>query len=535
MALSARVKVPLPDHGIIVDRAGKHRYVYKVLRAYRNAKGQPTNDRRSIGRLDPGSGLLIPNDYYWQVYPAAPVERLPAPDAVRSVGAVFLVSQVLEGLGVTRILTDTLGSERGQALTQVACYMARHGNVIDGITDWLETSTLTGDATLTPQAVSGLFASITHAEQMAFFRVWAARQAPDAFLAYDVTSFSTYAKGLDDAEWGHNRDGDKLPQINFGCYLDQDTTLPVFYTTYPGSIIDKSHMAHMMAHNQDLGVTGVTFVLDRGFASTANIAYLHKHKLAHVLGVEIRHKSARHAVDEVKDSITAMRHRLTGGIYAKAVKGRFFGPEATLHIYYDPVLAEQRRSDLARTIQAEADTLTQLNQLTKREAARRRNHFIIDLHPDGSFDHAPNLDKIDAAAGHAGFFAILTNTALTSAEILDVYRRKDTIEKSFDELKNHLDMKRLRTHTDQTTAGKMFCAFIALIATCHIQAKTGPVLKQSKQSISKKGLLAEMDKIKIVEAAHNLRLINPATKLQRDILQATGLTENDLTTYATQP
>jgi hypothetical protein len=535
MALPGRIKVPLPDRGIIVDRAGRHRYVYKVLRTYRNAKGQPTNDRRSIGRLDEPTGLLIPNDYYWQAYPAAPVEWLPAPDAVRAVGAVFLVSGVLERLGVTQILRDALGEERAAQVGQVACYMARRGNVIDGITDWLETSTLAGDPSLTPQGASVLFASITHAERMAFFRAWVAHRAAPAYLAYDVTSFSTYAQGLDDAEWGHNRDGDKLPQINFGCYLDQGSTLPVFYATYPGSIIDKSHLAHMMAHNQDLGVTGVTFVLDRGFASTANVAYLHEHKLRHILGVELRHKATRRAVDQVKDTIGSMRHRLDDGVYAQAVTGTFWGRKGTLHVYWDPALAERRRADLARTVQSEADALAQLPQLTKREAARHAARFTIDLRPDGTFDHTPDLDKIDAAARHAGSFAILTDTPLTSAEVLAVYRRKDTIEKGFDELKNHVDMKRLRTHSDDTTAGKMFCAFIALIATCRVQAAAGPVLKRSKQSISKKGLLAEMDKIKIVDAPHGLRLINPATKLQRDILHAAGLTQDDLTTYASQP
>jgi hypothetical protein len=506
-----------------------------VLRTYRNAKGQPTNDRRSIGRLDTASGMLIPNDYYWQAYPPAPVELLPAPDAVRSVGAVFLVTKALEQLGVARMLEDAFGADRAAATMAVACYMARRGNVVEGITDWLETSTLEGDARLTPQAVSELFASITHAEKMAFFRAWAARLAGPAYLAYDVTSFSTYAKGLDDAEWGLGRDGEALPQINFGCYLDEATTLPVFYVTYPGSIVDKSHLVHMMAYNQHLGIAGVTFVLDRGFASTANIDYLHHHHLPHVLGVELRHKAARRAVDQVKDTITSMRHRLDEGVYAQAVKDRFWGQPATLHVYYDPVLAEQRRADLARTVQTEAETLAQLAQLTKREANRRRNHFTIDLHPDGTFDHKPDPDKIDAAAARAGFFAILTDTNLTSDQVLDVYRRKDAIEKGFDELKNHVDMRRLRAHTDQTTAGKMFCAFIALIATCQIQAATKTAVKRSKQSISKKGLLAEMDKIKVIEATGGLRLMNPATKLQRDIIQAAGLTEDDLTAYAARP
>jgi transposase len=560
MALSKKIKVPVPDHGVIVRHNPKRPYVYKVMRTYRNAKGQPTNDARAIGRLDPEDGMLIPNDAYWELYPDAPapvlgapaqagaappptgpgdpagpgrLSELPAPGAVRSIGSAFLVSQVLDRLGVSRILADALGADRAEAVATVASYMARRGNAMEGIVDWAETSTLEGLATLSGRDASRLFASITHGERMAFFASWAARLATGAYLAYDVTSFSTYAHGIDDAEWGYNRDHDKLPQINLGAYLDQTTALPVFYTTYPGSIVDKSHLPHMMAHNADLGVTDVTFVMDRGFASTANIAYMHAHHHRFLLGVELRNKAARQAVHSVKDTIVTMRRRLESGVYADVVHGRFWGQVGDLHIFHDPVLAERRRAEVWRKVEAESETLAQLDHLTAAQARPWRAHFAIDLHRDQTFTFAPDMDKIDDAVALAGFFAVLTNTDLDSAQVLATYRRKDAIEKGFDDLKNHIDMKRLRTHTDATTAGKLFCAFIALIATSHIQTNVGPALKHSKQSLSKRDVLAEMDKIKIVDAASGLRLINPATKTQRLILQALNLTETNLTDYAT--
>ena len=47
---------------------------------------------------------------------------------------------------------------------------------------------------------------------------------------------------------------------------------------------------------------------------------------------------------------------------------------------------------------------------------------------------------------------------------LEVYRRRGTVEKSFDDLKNHLDMRRMRTHSDAAADGRMFCAFVGLVA-----------------------------------------------------------------------
>jgi transposase len=535
VALSSRIKVPLPEHGIIVSHNPRRPYVYKVLKTYRNAKGQPTNDCRSIGRLDAATGLLIPNDYYWQAYPAPLVEELPTPDAVRAVGASFLVGEVFKRLGVAGILQDALGAERASAALEVACYMARRGNVIDGITDWYETSTLKRTPGLTPRAASRLFASITFAEKMAFFRAWATRQEGPAYLAYDVTSVSTYSEQIGDAEWGHNRDTEDLPQVNLGCYIDQGSGLPVFYVTYPGSITDKAHLPSMMAYNDDLGVKEVTFVLDRGFASVANLACLRSTKdknLHYILGVESRYKPAREAVEEVRDSITDIANRLGEGVYGQVVKSLFWGAAGTLCVFFSPALSEERRSRLEHRIARWQDELAGLDQLTKRQAKTYAAYFKIDLAADGSFTFARDMTKIRAAARDTGFFCLLTDTDLSIGQVLDAYRRRDVVEKGFDDLKNHVEMSRLRTHTDETTDGKMFCAFLALIAASEIQAKVMPVLKQSKQSISKRGVLAEMDKIKVVDAASGRRLINPATKTQREVLAALGLTETDLKSYA---
>jgi hypothetical protein len=68
-----RQTVPLPESGIIVRRGGKYQYVYKVLCTYRNEKGQPSNDRKLIGRLDAG-GRLIPNDSYFDYFEEARIK-----------------------------------------------------------------------------------------------------------------------------------------------------------------------------------------------------------------------------------------------------------------------------------------------------------------------------------------------------------------------------------------------------------------------------------------------------------------------------
>ena len=47
------------------------------------------------------------------------------------------------------------------------------------------------------------------------------------FLAYDVTSISSYSKGIESLEWGYNRDKEKLPQLNLGMYYGESSGLPL--------------------------------------------------------------------------------------------------------------------------------------------------------------------------------------------------------------------------------------------------------------------------------------------------------------------
>lgn len=531
MPLSEKTKVPLPDKGITTRRSGPYRYVYKVIRSYRNDKGQPTSERISIGRLDENSGMLIPNDNYWQHYQQTTVELLPSYDSIRSVGATLLVTRILHTLQVERILKSALGDERAAQVLTAATYMTCRGNVMEHMLEWCEGFTL-NETPIDDRGASTLFASITHDERMAFFKLWAREHAEDCYLAYDVTSFSSYAKGIEDTEWGYNRDGDKLPQINMGCYMGYESALPLFYVTYPGSIIDKSHMSYMMAYNDELGIGNVTFVMDRGFCSTANVRYMHSEQLPYIMGVEVRHKATKNAIDKVHDSILSLKQRISQGIYAGHVRDFFYGELSNMHIYYDPGLAEAHRTDLHRTINVQEEKLRQIAKLTKREAKRYSAFFDINLGQDGTFTFERNYSRIDDAAKNAGFFCLLTSTELGSTEVLDIYRRKDVIEKGFDDLKNHIDMKRLRTHNTNTTDGKLFCAFVALIAVSHINTKLGEFMKD--KSMSKDSVIAELEKVKAISASADKRLMNPLTKTQRSILEAFELGEDDVKAYITR-
>ena len=217
--LSSRVKVALPQKGVVPKQFGERKYAYLAIETFRNSAGKPDNKRVSIGRIDETDGLLIPNDNYYKYCDNEPV-IVTETECVKSVGSTFLTESILADSGISQIINDIFGEKNASIILAIAKYMSQCGNVTEYIGDWCENS-LT-DCNLTPQYVSDFYKSIDYKSRMQFFKSWASKHDnPEDFWAYDVTSFSTYAKEIVDAEFGYNRDKEKLPQINLGCYFSQ--------------------------------------------------------------------------------------------------------------------------------------------------------------------------------------------------------------------------------------------------------------------------------------------------------------------------
>jgi transposase len=530
MSLNSKIQVPLPEKGVIVTKSGKYPYVFHVLETYRNAKGQPTNKRKSIGKLDATTGMLVPNEEYYRYYGEnqlyAAVEPKLQGGEILEVGVPFMVSWILSSLDVDQVLTDSLGASKAAQVKLAASYMLAEGNVMSYLDDFCERTMAVGG--MTDRDASRLFSSIGHAERMEFFKGWAALARRKEYVAYDVTSFSSYAKGIEDMEWGYNRDGDRLPQINLAMYVGQESQLPVFYTTYPGSIVDMAHLPYMMELNKELGVDGVCFVMDRGFASTRNLEHMCDMGYPFIMAMESRTKAFKTAIRERGNTVRTSRNHIDDlKVFGLAVKGRYFGASSTLHIFYDPELASAQTLDMYRKIASEEEELRQKSYLTKKEIKRYERYFEITKHEGSTgFTWERNFASIDLQANTLGYFCLLTSVDMTPMKILLIYKKRDKIEKSFNELKNHIEMKRLMTHKGETTDGKMFCAFICLIVRMHIENKLSEWMKGNRFTIER--VVRELAKVRSVMGQAGGRLLNPLTKKQREILAAFGSTDSDV-------
>ena len=153
---------------------------------------------------------------------------------------------------------------------------------------------------------------------------------------------------------------------------------------------------------------------------------------------------------------------------------------------------------------------------------RYNSYFKIDGRTPSSFSYEIDHHKANKKLKTMGYFILLTNNpALTSAEVLKIYRGKDIIEKHFDQLKNDLDFGRLRTHQMKTTEGKIFVGFLALILRSHMLnlIKRNETTKQ----YTFEKVLIELKKIKSVILSDMKQVLTIITKTQRLILASLGI------------
>lgn len=119
---------------------------------------------------------------------------------------------------------------------------------------------------------------------------------------------------------------------------------------------------------------------------------------------------------------------------------------------------------------------------------------------------------------YAGFQVLLSNRVKDPIEALRIYRDKDVVEKSFDDLKNQLDMKRLRIHSSRATDGRLLVQFIVLILISGLRKE----MRESKliKSYTVRELLKEMETLtKITYSGRYGHILTEVTKPQKEILK----------------
>jgi len=524
--------VPMPEKKITFKKAPNGTiYVYYTTRAYRNHKGKPTSDEVAIGKKDSESGMLIPNKRYHEFFPRDTVPGPMAgttllPHRIADYGNIFALMKLARETGLAGILERCFPSKRRELLA-VAFYMLCEGNVMMYLEDWFDVTDISFAHAMGDRRCSEIFASISHDERMFFFEEWIKERQKEEYIAYDVTSISTWSTGIDIAEWGYNRDGESLPQVNLGMFYGATSRFPVYYTMYSGSIADKSHLVFMLESAGRLGIDKVRFVMDRGFVTQENLTYMEKNAYRFIVPFPLTRLEASSLIEAHGQSIRkASNHLSAFDLYGAAFDYELYGIRMKAHIFFD---SEKQSLDEKELYARIAKLSEELEKMRNAKRIPKRYTDFFDVEKDGATALRFEMDreKIDERLKRTGFFILLTtDLSCSSEELIRIYRSRDEIEKNFDQLKNGLDFKRLRTHVAKTTEGKIFVGFLALILRTYLQSKLKACAQTKALTLGK--VLLELKKIKTVVMPDMKKIVMPLTRMQKTILLALDIQPEEL-------
>ncbi len=151
------------------------------------------------------------------------------------------------------------------------------------------------------------------------------------------------------------------------------------------------------------------------------------------------------------------------------------------------------------------------------------HHLIIKKTPKLGLRVEFNEEKIqNSRKKYCGFFCILSNKIKTADEALRIYRDKDVVENCFDDLKNHMDMKRIRVHTAPSMDGRLFLQFLALIYVSSIRIEIKKDEKLKYFTVRK--VMEEMETlVKIKYSNRYGQVFTETTPIQRRIMNFFGI------------
>jgi transposase len=305
----------------------------------------------------------------------------------------------------------------------------------------------------------------------------------------------------------------------------QESGLPVYYRRLPGSAGDVSALRKTVASLDFLGQARLTFVLDRGFCSEGNIGALFAARMHFIL--MLKHcKRAGALCDQDRETIDGTwNRRETGENEALHVRTRLYKwkeRRCCAHAYCNAFAHAAGRDAFDLKLTRWMNELTSGNENPDNADAYKKC-FIVKETPKRGRRVTGNAKAVEAARNkYCGFFAIMTTKKMDAAEALDLCRRKEAVENCFDDLKNSLDMNRLRIHSSQAMDSRLFLQFVSLALLSRVRQ----IAKRS-QALKRLGVREIMEQMEtIVEVKYSGRygsIVTEVDPLQRDIMDAFGL------------
>ena len=380
----------------------------------------------------------------------------------------------------------------------------------------------------------------------------------DDALSYDLTSASSNSRLKEWAEWGHNRDNEKMRQMNVGLVTDR-CGVSAMFELYPGSISDIRTLERTVERVTELKGSPCTLVMDRGFGSASNLRYMLEHSISFVIpgkkGTKCMKSLMSRLVKEKQCADGLMTHdRNTYAAYASKVSvvpkacnddvgedsndtaefelvlpddPRFADvpSEMVMDAYacYDP---KKAADDMNSSFEAITNIEKKLNGMNpysavrdvKKVAGPYARYFDLSVDDDGKLKIERRKNSLSFSMNRNGMFVMFCKDIGTWDDMMSCYDCRTYVEQAFDALKNELDDNRWRVSDPMTTKGRLVIKFVSLILWCTVSK----MLREGESREPVRTALQSLDSIYAVGCREQWRVLE-ITKRNRNLMELFGV------------
>ena len=551
MYLGCRVKIPRDGGNITVKTINGTPYVYiEKGRTYSKEKKYSIPKRTCIGKRDNEQpDFMFPNEKFLKFFPR---EALPSEKdgRIRSgclhVGVFFVIRKIISDYKLDEMITRIIGQDAGLFLDLAAYSIITEDNAGQYYPDYAYNHALFTDnmKVYSDSKVSDFLKDVTVDQRIQFLNEWNAKRdhREKIYISYDSTNKKSQAGEIDMVELGHAKEGIEEDIFNYAVAYDRNNREPLFYESYPGSIVDVSQLQHTLKKAKSYGYEHIGFILDRGYFCKENIRFMDDNGYDFVIMVKGMKSLVSSLILEVQGSFENDRRNSIRAfkVSGTTVKRKLYAgdsEERYFHIYYDDGKKAGEREIFEDKIDRMSRKLRDLMGEPVRPGGDYKKYFDLVFWHEGLEDEKfmsgiERADVINREIQLCGYFVIVTSAKMTAEEALVLYKSRDASEKTFRADKSYLGARAERVYSNESADTKIFIGFVATI----IRSRIYTLLKDEAARLDKKpnymtvpAAIKELEKIEMLKGADNeYNLDYAVTATQKTILKAFDMTADNI-------
>ena len=397
-------------------------------------------------------------------------------------------------------------------------------------------------------------------------RLWTKYNQSPHTLLFDTTNYYTYMATKTESDLavrGHSKSGKHhLRQVGLGLLLDRESSLPLYYTTYPGNLHDSQLFYRVLDEIFGVimgfadGQKDLTVVFDKGMNSKDNIELIDGRERIHFITTystyfaeDLARIKPKHflLLDTAKNRRLAAIGKQADRISAFRTTGTLWGRDRTVVITFNPANMRKKLYDFTRKLERVRSELIEYrrkynhkehNWQSAKAVVTRYRKLCDHLHighkcyrlrfEDSMMSFRKDDSEVGAIEAMMGKNIIVTdNHDWSTEEIVSASLDRYRIEQQFRVSKSscHVRINPMFHWTDDKIRCHLLTCIITLACLRLLEIKTGD--KHTAKSIMEQ--MQELDCVLSWQRNATKPLVNieDPTDLQAQVLAALGYQVKD--------